>query len=262
MSNECTYRRSLMEVALWGAFSRLESADPKRAEVPPVFLNRIKRLLELDAAEEAGVFSVAPPGGRGHAARYSAFGIFLMALALIFLDAGFKQSDALFILRHIKEQLRDPYHRALTSRPDLHQVVAASDRPMSPVDPDNRVLADPSIFMLLQKIEMRECWPGENVPDPFILGPTFCYGIAQLTQFMRTLGWQRPSKMVVELADMVVLIDRHIGRAEVLEAFERGSKKSERRSGNITPVKPSPARTSPSKGRVVETVPSAHSRNP
>ncbi len=148
-----------------------------------------------------------------------------MALALTFLDAGFKQSDVVFILRHIKGQLRDPYDRARTSPPELREVVAASDRPMSPVDPENPVLADPSIFMLLQKVEMRECWPGDNIPDPLILGPTFCYGIAQLTQVMRTLGWQRPSRMVVELADMVLLINRHIGRAEVLEAFERKSRK-------------------------------------
>ncbi len=63
MSRERTYRRSFMETALWSAFSRMDSDDLKRTEVPPVFLNRIKRLLELDAAGAAGVFSVAPPGG-------------------------------------------------------------------------------------------------------------------------------------------------------------------------------------------------------
>jgi len=59
-----------MEAALWGALSARMGDDPRGHAPPDVFLNRIKRLLELDTKQAAGIFAVKPPGGSGNAAAY------------------------------------------------------------------------------------------------------------------------------------------------------------------------------------------------
>ncbi len=87
--NEDTFRTSYqLEQALWGALSARLADDRRGHKPPPVYLNRIKRLLELDTKEAANIFAVKPASGSGNVAAYSPFGVFLMALALVFLDAG------------------------------------------------------------------------------------------------------------------------------------------------------------------------------
>src|SRR6266852_1466837 len=104
------YRRGQMEWALWRQFSHL--GDQCRTPAPPVFLNRIKRMLDLDRAQNADVFSYGG-SAKGRFVDYAEYSVFLMALALILLDAGFKQGDVLFLLRHMKGQLEEPYLRIM-----------------------------------------------------------------------------------------------------------------------------------------------------
>jgi hypothetical protein len=227
-----------MEAALWGALSARMGDDPRGHAPPDVFLNRIKRLLELDTKQAAGIFAVKPPGGSGNAAAYDPFGVFLMALGLVFLDGGFKQSDVIFVLRHIKDQLRAHYEKIANSKIDLHQQLAASDRPGFPHKPGRPFVADQSAFLIIAKVEMRECWSGDNLPDPFFLGPTICYGVEELQKYATRINWQMPSRFIVEIAGLATLTRRHLFRNELVAVWERNIGKSvgEGKSGKIFEV--------------------------
>ena len=199
-----------------------------------MFLNRIKRLLELDTKEAANIFAVKPAGGSGNAAAYDPFGVFLMALALVFLDAGFKQSDAIFILRHIKEELYPHYEKIAASTMDLHQQLAVTDRPGFPYQPNSTWLSDQQVFIVIAKVEMRECWSGgENLPEPFFVGPTFCYGLTELQNEAKHINWQRPSRTVIEIAGLVDLTRSHLFRSELFRIWEKqtGQRVAQRKGG-------------------------------
>jgi len=233
------YQRNFMETVLWQAMSARLANDSRGHKPPPVFLNRIKRLLELDAASGANAFATIGPAGRGSVAGYSLFDIVCMYIALILLNEGFKQSDAHFLMRHIKDELRQHYDRIVTHPPDLEQHLGKTDRPEFPSLPrTDGVVSDPSVFMLIAKVEFRECWSGENLPDPFIIGPTFCYGLDQLQIEMQSLGYKRPSRMVIEIAGIIVQTMRITGREELMRAFAKhsGTKRPEGKGGHSISV--------------------------
>jgi hypothetical protein len=205
------YTRGQMEWALWRLFSHIGQSPERPA--PRVFLNRIKRLLDLDSMVQPSIFSTGPAGftrspvGRGIAAEYHRFGIFLMWLGLTLLDAGFKQSDALFLLAHIKGPLKDePYEYILKNPPSPGQMMFHKDRPNCPPHPLRQTHADCSVFLLIRKVELRECWNWDK-DDPFIFGPRFCYGLGELQAQMDRLNSEYPSTMVIELADAATILN-------------------------------------------------------
>lgn len=216
------YRRSEMELALWHAFSRHGADDDRYRFPPPIFTNRIKRLLDLERDWQYEVFTDRGTG-RGHFAEYEDYHIFCVALALTYLDAGLTMADALYTLAHIQGTLYDVYQRIHASPPTLDmQAIAAGDRPNSPTQPDRPMLADTSVFLLICKVEMEECWPFVEPADddrPFILGPVYCFGITELSAKLRTMDYQRPSWLVTEIAELAVLVRRHLARDKLSAAL-------------------------------------------
>jgi hypothetical protein len=197
-----------MEWALWHQFSHI--GDQHRSPTPLTFRNRIKKLLDLDKADDDPIFHAR--GSQGHAHQYQEFGVFLMWLGLTFLDAGFKQGDVLFLLRHIKTPLREPFDHIVESPPSPGQMDFHSSRPKSPPHPSRPNHADCSVFLLIRKIELRECWKWDT-NEAFIFGPKFCYGLTALQAEMDRLNFEYPSTMVIELADTVVMLNAHLKNA-------------------------------------------------
>ena len=219
------YQRGQMEWALWQHFGNRMGAHAGKP-MPRVFANRIKRMLDLDAAKTARVFAADGYEGSGNTAGYDEYGVFLMALALVLLDGGLKQSDVLFLLRHLKDRLRIQYTRIQSNPPAPGQMIFSKDRPNSPVHPYHPNMADCSVFLLIHKVEMLECWTAtKRSPDePMILGPKFCYGLEALRKELDRLNFDYPSETVIEFADMAMQIEGYLKKAPSLK---RGRKKAE-----------------------------------
>src|SRR5438067_10203214 len=112
-----TFKRGQVEWAIWRFFTLLKSAP---AGPPKVFLTRIKRLLETDRHDKvptgrdykpfaACAFSSAESEGQGVDAAFTPFDAFCLALALDLVDLGFKPSEIVFLLRHLRPELEGQF---------------------------------------------------------------------------------------------------------------------------------------------------------
>jgi hypothetical protein len=162
------YRRREFEVAVWLAINQHNNSVP-----PKVFLNRIKRLLDLDDDKANPVFPDEPPEGKGKSAWYGEFGTFLMVIGLRLIDAGLTQGDVIFVLRNLKRKFRVAYDNILNNPPAPRQNILWRDQQQSPKMPDAETIADTSVFFLVRKAELKECFNWQH-EMPLFINPTFC----------------------------------------------------------------------------------------
>ncbi len=212
MNNTETYKRGQVEWSLYRFAIFLRDAGDKP---PKAFLTRIKRLLEIDRAdrEEGGKFAFIEdaPQGQGVDVVFTAFDAFCLALALDLLDAGFKQSEVVFLMRHIRQDLREEYDWIMLNPPPARQRVAAkhaTDRPS--YEEGGRRWVDYRVFAVIQKVEMKEVFPVLNEPrysgKPIILEPVFCHGIEALQAELNRKADSFRKAMVVEIANAAALV--------------------------------------------------------
>ena len=120
-----TYRRSQVEWALW-KFATLDL--PRGDEPVSTFRARIKHLLQLDRAgvmfsrtrhapHVEHALSSHDTEGSGFDAIFTAFDTLRLGLALDFMRAGFKQSEILVLIGHLRPRLNQPYAAILRSPP-------------------------------------------------------------------------------------------------------------------------------------------------
>jgi len=227
------YRRGQVEWALWRFFS-VGRADPGRA--PAVFVNRIKRLLELDRTTEDSAnsdvprsrycFSDVAPEGYGIDVRYTPFNAFVLGLGLDLLDLGFKQGEIVFLLRHIRHDLDREYARIMRSPPSPRQRIAPEDRPACPTyEEGGNGWADCRVFMIVTKVEMTEVFPKPTRRSrdnkPVVLAPRFCRGITALREELHRMNFRYRKVLVLEVAEMAVMIQ---GQLEDAPEVRRGRK--------------------------------------
>ena len=119
-----TYGRGQAEWALWKGFIFGRNASD---EVPKVFKTRVKRLLDVDRDSDFADISapptvrwsfVAPPEESGGEALYSEVDVFCLGVGLDLLDAGFKQSEVVYLMRYLRKEL-EARMPLLLSRPSL-----------------------------------------------------------------------------------------------------------------------------------------------
>ena len=186
------FQRRQVEQALWAWFSG-EGGD-----APPVFLGRIKKLLDLDfqrtviaGASEIGAarhaFHDHEPQGKGSETQYSPFDVFCLAIGLDLLDLGFKQGEVVFLLRHIRVGLAREFAGILRSPPAgrMHQ------------ETDNR------LFMTVGKVELveRTSVPGAK---PLILKPEFARGLENANGLIGHLGYSDRKTILIEIGNTAV----------------------------------------------------------
>lgn len=216
---ERVYKRGQVEWAIWQA---LDSRHTRGNEPPQAFRTRIKRLLEIDrAAPEDSpcfAFSDTPPEGQGVDVAFTPFDAFCLALALELLDTGFKQSEIVFLLQHIRAPLAEEF-TWMTARPiPLRQPVPAEDYPdlQSYMHEGDR-MADFRVFTLIQKVELKELrTPAANAMDanqPFIYQPAFYRGIEALTAAINRRSISFRKALVLELSTTATLIVRYLDEA-------------------------------------------------
>ena len=225
--NNPTYKRGQMEWALWRAFTLGRSVTNGP---PPIFKTRIKRLLDIDRTFEAGQFHGASAAdfafggpvveGTGIDVAYAAVDVFCLALALDLLDVGFKQSEIVFVMRHLRKPLERWYPK-IVARPSLldRQVRLANRYPQLPSHQpaEGRApQADARVFLILNRIEMTELLPAAG-SRPVFGAPEFCEGAASLHERLHTLmPRQRRTVIVLEVAGVAQAVSAFLQKAPVV----------------------------------------------
>lgn len=224
---EESFRRGQVEWALWRAFVGYRSG-PEKDKVPEVFRTRIKRLLEIDRSGDLYLVDVPPPSpfafseraaeGTGNDVLFTILDVFCLAVAVELLDAGFKQKEVVFLLRHLRPELSVWLPHLLSLRAGGRQRIQPKDRPESPffaID-GREPFADITVFLIVRKVELTELFPQPLPKDgfPSFLPPLFCEGLADLTE---TLARNMPLKfrkaMIIELAQLGDLVRRFLSAA-------------------------------------------------
>ena len=174
-----------------GAVARIHVGAERGGGPPPIFKTRIKRLLDIDRTFEAEDFMAHPRptsrsagGGRGVRYRRCVRGrrCFFLALALDLLDVGFKQSEIVFVMRHLRKPLNAGTARSSPDRLSstvrfAWRAAIRSCRCTSRRRP--RAASGSRVFLILNRIEMTELLPAAG-SRPLFGAPEFCEGAASL----------------------------------------------------------------------------------
>ena len=222
------YGRGQVEWALWRSFTR---AGLKGGDAPPVFLARIKRLLDIDreldlsdveVPPEADYAFVARPSSGSGEAEYTAADAFCLAIALDLLDAGFKQSEVVFLMRYLRPELERRF-RTLLKRPSLidRQHHRAEDYPGVPsYEERGRRYADGRVFVLVQKLELTEIRPGlagKKHVGPIFSAPVYCEGVEALGRKLHdTMPLHRRTVTILELAATAQTVQMWLDKAPLI----------------------------------------------
>lgn len=223
-----TYGRGQVEWALWRSFTRTRYGT---GDVPQIFRTRIKRLLDIDrdldlsdaeVTPKVEFAFVGPPTPEGAEAAYRAVDAFCLAIALDLLDAGYKQSEVVFLMRYLRPDL-DARFLALLDPPSLidRQRYRAEDFPDLPsFEHRGRRYADRRLFVLLQKIELTEIIPAvsdRGSRQPVILEPVFCEGVEALgAELSESMPDHRRAATVLELAATAQSVQAWLFEAPVI----------------------------------------------
>ena len=217
-----TYKRGQVEWAVWHTFDVLGNTNT--AAPPKPLRTRIKRLLEIDRTgidnSPGFAFSDAPSTGQGSDAPFTTFDAFCLALALDLLDTGFKQAEVVFLLSHIRPQLREQFDWITSRNIPLGNVVLSEDFPDLPSFQGNQFReADFRVFALIQKVEIKEVFPtldaAPNTEEPFIFQPVFCRGIEAMQAEINDRSSSFRKALVLELSTTAVLVKKHLKEAPI-----------------------------------------------
>ena len=207
--HEATYKRGQIEWAVWKYFT-----PGKKSEIPSKFRTRVKRLLELDRttefSDEKGMqyaFMAKKPVGKGTDYPYTAFDAFMLAIGLELLDSGYKQSEVVFLLRHMRASLFEEFRWILEVPDPVRQRIPAKHYPNRPKYAHNgNMWTDVRVFSVVRKVELTEVFPtladSRRRNIPVIMEPAYCRGIDALREVMHEMGHQDLFRkaMVLELS--------------------------------------------------------------
>jgi hypothetical protein len=218
------FSRGQVEWALW----KLSTIDlPAGDEPKSAFRARVKHLLQLDRSGAtsghpaypipvAHALSAEEPGGRGVDATFTAFDAFCMAIALDFLRAGFKQTEVLLLMLHLRPRLEQPFAKILDAppalQPRLSRKPSAESRERGPTD-------DRRVFLVIQRVEFSEAFPAfEHTTSTrkkasIFREPVFCSGIVELRQQLDLMDHLFRRAIVLEIAHTAARIVEFLHQA-------------------------------------------------
>lgn len=217
------YGRGQAEWALWKSFTYGRSSS---GEVPKVFKTRVKRLLDVDRTSDFADVSappsvrwsfVAPPDEAGGEAAYTEVDVFCLAVGLDLTDAGFKQSEVVYLLRYLRPEL-EARMSGLVQRPSLISRKNHLPVPNLPTQTKNgKTFADARLFVVIGKIEIRDNLPAGKASQhkaPLFLEPEYCDGVEELSAI---LGDAMPDRRrvvtVVELTSTAQSVVEFLSKA-------------------------------------------------
>lgn len=188
------FQRGQVDESLWALFR------PDRSSPPALFLGRIKKLIDVDRKADvlAGASSVhaaphafhsRPPRGQGYEAEFSAFDAFCLAIALDLLDLGFKQAEIVFLLRHIRADLKRKFAEILDDPPAGRMTQETDKR----------------LFMAVGKVELVER-TGSSTLAPLVLKPQFARGLDGASALVERLGYSDRKVILLEIGNTAVFL--------------------------------------------------------
>jgi hypothetical protein len=221
------FRRGQLETAAWRFL-----AGSCGVNYPPnsSFRARIKRVLNLDReglSGNSGVVSETPyafssfePEGKGTEAAYTHFDAVCLTIALELLDCGFKQSEVVFLLRHIRKNLEKVYLLIMKTPPNPRQKCSIEEYPDSPTfEEKNFLYADLRVFMLIERVELTDIYkpgPDRGKTTPSIPVPVICYGIEQLQEELQKMNFDFRKVLIMEIAEMSVMLLNELKKAPLV----------------------------------------------
>ncbi len=180
------------------------------------------QLALFDLSREASYAFAVPPAIEGAEAEYLAVDAFCLAIALDLLNAGFKQSEVVFLMRYLRPKLERRF-AALLKPPSLigRQRYRARDYPNFPYYEDSgQRYADRRLFVLLEKVELTEITPASSRGQPHtpvVLEPVFCEGAKALSnELHETMPDHRRAVIVLELAATAQSVQAWLAEAPVI----------------------------------------------
>jgi len=216
------YRRGQVEWALW-RFSTLDL--PGGDEPLSAFRARVKHLLQLDRS--GALFAsteFCPPVAHalswgqslktGIDAYFSAFDAFCLAIALDLLRAGFKQSEVLLLIGHLRPRLGKPFADILENPPAFRSRLRLANRP----EPKDEGGDDRRVFLVIQRVECSEAFPaftttGKQNPGAIFREPLFCLGIQELGAELGKMDHLFRRAIVLEIAHMAARVAEFLDQA-------------------------------------------------
>lgn len=188
------FQRSQVDESLWSLF------QPHQGAPPALFLGRIRKLIDVDRKAEVlsgaqsihaarHAFHAKSPRGQGHEAEFRAFDAFCLAIALDLLDLGFKQSEIVFLIRHIRADLELKFAEILRDPPAGRM----------------RQETDKRVFMKVGKVELVERTALADSP-PLILEPQFARGLDEASAEIDRLGYGERKAVLLEIGNIAVFL--------------------------------------------------------
>ena len=176
------FKKGQVVKAIWRAFTLRD--EP----VPAAFSAKIKKLAELGVP----LTDAERVGGPGADNSYTPYQAFELGAALKLIDAGFKQGEVAFVIKHIRSDLRRAYSDILDSPPAIRERLATEDRPKSPpclvvahgttelADPIRRYIADTSYWLTFRSLEFPQILDPRLKKRTLHLVPQFHRGLEAL----------------------------------------------------------------------------------
>jgi hypothetical protein len=151
--------------------------------------------------------------GQGKDQPYTLFNAFCLALGLDLLDAGFVQSEIIFVLRHLRPGIGDAFEAVLESPPVLRSRLAAEQRPKSPKYKEGAIeYADTRMFLHFERVELKEAFPGlrgKNAPThPLIINPKMFRGLAELTKELDRMNMGYRKTLILEISETIIRLQQ------------------------------------------------------
>jgi len=195
------YTRGQVESALLNYLSQGDPAVPEK-----VFRTRMKRLLEIDSQEAAATgmecaFVTDNPGDQGSERLFRAHDIFILGTGHELLDAGFKQSEVVFLLQHARKGLIREFAKLEKYPNAWRQNVSRENYPDLPADIKDKTLADLRVFFIFEKIDQPD-----KFRKPVIVSPKICRGLEALAGEIGEASWNRMKLTIVEIANLALFL--------------------------------------------------------
>lgn len=220
-----TYRRGQVTHAIWRTLSLKtgrEVGDP-----PSVFAPRIQTLNNLDQKmpppkqEGKSAFRELGSVGRGADTLYTEHDTFALALGLDLLDIGFQPHEVVYLLQRFRSRLDAIQEEVIGYPQPTRQNVRPDDAPTFPTRKwRGTQVADFSLYILIQKIELTELHPG-RVEKPFFLEPKICRGLNELSESLGRMGIEFRKVLVLEVWELAHKLRRNLERAPALKRGRR-----------------------------------------
>lgn len=208
------YKRSQVEDTLWPIFKI--GAAPDHA--PTEFRSRVNKLLNLDRLDQPDLaklplaFNDARAEGQGQDVPFTSFHAFMLGLGLELWNAGLRQSDVIYFLRHSREALKHQHGIVIAAMPKPENVLVKG-KPVREVG--GIKIRDKRVYMLVSKRHFGEASPKSkpgSVERPMIFVPQFVAGSEGLKTFFNKAPSDLRTWLAVEIAELAMRIEMSLAQ--------------------------------------------------